>query len=271
MRLTLFMAAMLACSSAAVADTTEDRRGTTAFYDNTISHSPADGVVKLYGAGGPHTAFKKVADVWQEKTGVTVEVVAGPESKWTKNAQADADILWGTSQQSMTAFLLTYEAFSSDEVEPIYVRPAVIAVKSGNPKNIQGFDDLLREDMKIVVTEGAGVYNTSGTGVWEDVAGRLGNLDDISEFRKNIVAFALGSGASYRQFGAKDADAWITWPNWPATKADLEQVNLADDRVVYRDVNVVLSPKADEEATAFLEFLVSEEAQALMATEGWVR
>lgn len=103
------------------------------------------------------------------------------------------------------------------------------------------------------------------------MAGRLGSLDDIAAPRRNIVAYALGSGASYGVISAEDADAWITWPNWPITKDDLDMVELAEDRVIYRDVNVVLSPDADPEAQQFLDFLVTEEAQELMATEGWRR
>jgi len=254
------------------ADTAADRTGTTSLHDPSIAHDPADGVVRLYGAGGPHTAIRKVADVWQDRTGTTVEVIAGPEERWSADAQQNADILWGTAQQAMTAFLLTYYAFDPTDVEPIYLRPAVIAVKAGNPKGIQGFEDLLADDIRIVVTEGAGVYNTSGTGVWEDIAGRLGRLDDIAGLRENIVAYALGSGASFRAFQDLDADAWITWPNWPATNADvLDEVRFDEDRVIHRDVSMVLSPKADLEAQKFLTFLKSDEAQALMATEGWRR
>jgi accessory colonization factor AcfC len=255
----------------AQADVFADRLGQTDLYNATIEHAPSDGVVKLYGAGGPHTAFRQVADVWEEMTGNTVEVVAGSEADWTADAQADADILWGTAEQAMTAFLLTYPAFDHHEVEPIYLRPAVIAVKAGNPMGIESFEDLLADGLTIIVTEGAGVYNTSGTGVWEDVAGRLGNLNDISQFRSNIVAYALGSGASYQQFVDQDADAWITWPNWPITKDDLEMVKMSDERVIYRDVSVVISPNADPEAQQFLDFLITDEAQEIMATEGWQR
>jgi len=246
--------------------------GATKLDDPSIKHQPKDGIVKLYGAGGPHTAFRKVADAFEKKTGVKVEIIAGPEATWSKQAQADADIIWGTSEQSMTAFLETYTSFSSKQVEPIYVRPAVIAVKKGNPKGISGFDDLLKDGMRIVVTEGAGVSNTSGTGVWEDVAGRLGRLEDVTKFRKNIIAFAKGSGASFKAFKEQNADAWITWPNWPITHPDeADLVEIADDRKIWRDVSVALSPGADPAAKSFLEFLVTAEAQKLMKTEGWVR
>ena len=271
MRLTTFLATTCLAATPAFADTAADRRGDTPFNDPSIEHAPQDGVVKLYGAGGPHTAFRKVAAVFEEATATTGEVIAGPESKWTADAQADADILWGTSEQSMTAFLLTYTAFDPEKVEPIYLRPTVIAVQAGNPLGIESFDDLLADGVRVVVTEGAGVYNTSGTGTWEDVAGRLGSLDDIAALRRNIAAYALGSGASYGVISGGDADAWITWPNWPITKNDLDMVELAEDRVIYRDVNVVLSPDADPEAQQFLDFLVTEDAQELMATEGWRR
>lgn len=241
-------------------------------YDPAIQHQPKDGIVKLYGAGGPHTAFQKVADLWMQQTGNRVEIIAGPEAKWTAAAQADADILWGTSEQSMTAFLQTYLTFTSDQVEPIYLRPSVIAVKKGNPKGITGIDDLLQPGMKIVVTEGAGVYNTSGTGTWEDVVGRSGKLGDIRAFRGNIVAYALGSGASFRAFKELDADAWITWPNWPLTQTDvLDLVPIDPARQIWRDVTIALAPDADPQARAFADFLVTPEAQALMATEGWQR
>ncbi|CAM3741060.1 extracellular solute-binding protein [Bordetella tumulicola] len=244
----------------------------TELHDPSISRHAKDGVIKLYGAGGPHTAFKKVAEVWQKQTGNKVEIIAGPEKTWSHKAQADADIIWGTSEQSMTAFLETYQSFSSDQVDPIYVRPAIIAVKKGNPKKIASFEDLLKDGVKIVVTEGAGVSNTSGTGVWEDVAGRTGKLEEVRAFRKNIVAFAHGSGASFKAFKAKDADAWITWPNWPVTHPDaLDAVDLSADRKIWRDVNVALAPDADTNAKAFLDYLVTEEAQKVMNTEGWVR
>ena len=260
----------LACTSLGFATTIIQAQST--LFDPSIVHNPKDGVVKLYGAGGPHTAFRRVADVWGKKSGTKVEIIAGPESRWSADAQSDADVLWGTSEQSMTAFLETYKTFDHNKVNPIYIRPTVIAVQKGNPKNIQKFDDLLAKDISIIVTEGKGIYNTSGTGTWEDVAARKGSLSDVAGFRENIVSYSLGSGASFKAFKERSADAWITWPNWPITHADdMDMIYLADDRQIWRDVNVVISPNADPQAQAFLNFLISEKAQIIMKTEGWQR
>jgi len=240
--------------------------------DPAIRHNARDGVVRLYGAGGPDTAFKKVAEVFTKETGIAVEVTGGPEPTWSRKAQADADILWGTAEEDITALLETYKDFSWNDVMPIYIRPTVIAVKKGNPNGIRGFADLLKDGIRIVVTEGAGIANTSGTGTWEDVAGRAGKLDDVKRFRKNIVGFGKGSGPSYTMFVDKNADAWITWPDWPITHADqADLVALSDDREIWRDVNVVLASDADPQARRFIDFLVSDRGAAIMKTEGWTR
>lgn len=240
--------------------------------DPSIIHNTRDGIVRLYGAGGPDTAFKKVADVFTKETSIKVEVTGGPEPTWSRKAQADADILWGTAEEDINALLETYKDFAWEDVTPIYIRPTIIAVKKGNPKHILGFDDLLKDGVKIVVTEGAGVANTSGTGTWEDVAGREGRLEDITRFRKNIVGFGKGSGPSYKMFVEKDADAWITWPDWPITHPDAaEIVKLSGSCTIWRDVNVVLAHDADPQAKQFLDFLTSDRGAAIMKTEGWVR
>jgi hypothetical protein len=86
--------------------------------DPSIIHNARDGVVRLYGAGGPDTAFKKVADVFTKETGIKVVITGGPEPTWTKEAQADADILWGTAEEDITALLETYKDFTWDDVWP---------------------------------------------------------------------------------------------------------------------------------------------------------
>ena len=235
-------------------------------------HQVRDGVIRLYGACGPQNALRQVADVWERGGGLKVKITCGPEPSWSQQAQLDADIIWGTSEQSMTAFLQSFPGFPSKDVVPVYLRPAIIAVKTGNPRRIQRFEDLLQSGIRIVVTEGSGVANTSGTGVWEDIAGRLGRLEDIKRFRRNIVDFSTGSGASFKAFQRLDADAWITWPEWVVDNPKiLQAVTISSDRIIWRDLNIAVSTSADPQASSFLKFLVSNEAQKLMRNAGYVR
>lgn len=231
-----------------------------------------DGVIRLYGACGPQNALRKVADAWERNNDLRVRITCGPEPSWSRQAQDDADIIWGTSEQSMTAFLQSFPSFRSKDVVPIYLRPAIIAVKAGNPRHIQRFEDLLQPGIRVVVTEGSGIANTSGTGTWEDIAGRLGNLEDVKRLRRNIVSFSTGSGASFKTFKELDADAWITWPEWAVDNPKvLQAIPISSNRSIWRDLNIALSISADPQAASFLQFLVSDEAQKLMRNAGYIR
>ncbi|GLC62957.1 hypothetical protein PLESTB_001964900 [Pleodorina starrii] len=156
-------------------------------------------------------------------------------------AQADADIIWGTSEQSMTAFLETYTSFSSDQVQPIYLRPAIIAVKAGNPKGITGFDDLLADGVKIVVTEGAGVGNTSGTGVWEDIAGRTGQPGRCCGHAPQHCGVRARVGRQLQgvhRYGRGCLDHLAGLDR--AQSRRIEAVSLSEDRAIWRDLNVAI-------------------------------
>lgn len=67
-------------------------------------------------------------------------------------------------------------------------------------KKIKGIRSLITSGAKIVVNDGAGVSQTSGTGVWEDIIGRLNNIEDMAKFRKQIVEFVPNSGMGKAKF-----------------------------------------------------------------------
>lgn len=73
---------------------------------------PHDNTLKIYGAGRPHTAIIRAGEVFTEQTGIKVDVTFGPESRWTEDAKKDADILWRTAEQAMTAFLENFKDFN---------------------------------------------------------------------------------------------------------------------------------------------------------------
>ena len=73
-------------------------------------------------------------------------------------------------------------------------------------------------------------------------------------------------------FMDRNADAWITWPDWPITHADTaEIVELSEQRRIWRDLSMVLAPDADPEAKRFVKYLTGAKAAAIMKTEGWSR
>lgn len=59
------------------------------------------------------------------------------------------------------------------------------------------------------MNDGGGASNTSGTGVWEDITGRKGNIETVAGLRKNIILFAPNSGTARKALETQTgADVW---------------------------------------------------------------
>ena len=150
----------------------------------------------------------------------------------------------------------------------MYLRPVAILVRPGNPKRICGFRDLLAPGVKVLTVAGAGQ-----TGLWEDVAGRTGDIAMVRAFRNNMVfPEAPNSGAAKQQWTQqKDIDAWLIWNIWQVANPELAQVVPMDEPFrIYRDAGVVLTHKgsAQPKAKAFIEFLQSPAGQKIFAKWG---
>lgn len=229
--------------------------------------------VNLYGPGGPHTALIKVAESFEMETGVKVNVHFGPQASWNSEAKINADLLFGSSEQSALAIAKDHaEHFDTHEITPLYLRPAIILVKKGNPKKINGLIDLTKPDVGIVVPEGAGISNTSGTGVWEDMIGRTGDINLVKSFRNNIVLFASNSGGARKAFLENPkVDAWITWLDWAKSNPDFgDIVSIENHLVVYRDINIVLNRNPSEDSIRFSKYLKGEKAKNIFSQFGWL-
>ncbi|EHM5975261.1 substrate-binding domain-containing protein [Escherichia coli] len=230
--------------------------------------------INLYGPGGPHTALLDAARLYTKKTGVTVNVHYGPQKKWNEDARKNADILFGASEQSALAIIRDHkDRFSEKDIQPLYLRKSILLVKKGNPKNIQSIDDLTRAGIGIIVNDGGGTSNTSGTGVWEDIAGRKGNIETVAAIRKNIILYAPNSGSARKALeNQPEADVWITWVDWAASNPDIgDVVEIAPDYVIWRDMNITVRQDANDETRRFAAWLQTDEATPAFKKYGWTR
>ncbi|MGI3028418.1 substrate-binding domain-containing protein [Vibrio cholerae] len=234
----------------------------------------ASAEISLFGPGGPHVPLLEVAKNYQTITGKEVKVYFGPQATWNEEAKAKADILFGASEQSALAIANDHaDKFDIHQIQPVYLREAVILVKPGNPKKITGIQDLISKDVGIVVNDGHGQSNTSGTGVWEDIVGRLANIESVSKFRDHIVLFAPNSGSARKTFLEDEkVDAWITWKDWAIANPQLgEMVEIEPELKVYRDFNIVLKNHASADEEAFFQFLKSDSAYQVFKKYGWFK
>ncbi|OYW38219.1 MAG: ABC transporter substrate-binding protein [Brevundimonas sp. 12-68-7] len=239
--------------------------GLTAFPVESRTADP----LHVYGPGGPAPALREAAGAYEARTGRAVEVVAGPTPQWLDRAKADGDVIFSGSETMMTDFVAALEGrITAEAVEPLYLRVSSVLVRPGNPGDIDGLEDLFQPGHRILVVNGAGQ-----NGLWEDMAGRTGDIGKVRALRRNIVVYARNS-AEARQAWIDDPtlDAWIIWGIWQTANPDLaETVEVEEPYRIYRDAGAVVTTigREDPDAQRFLDFLKSEDGAAIFARWGW--
>ena len=224
--------------------------------------------LRIYGPGGPAPAMKEAAAAFGKAHGITVEVIAGPTPQWLDHAKADADMVFSGSEVMMADFLPALPQLDATSVTPLYLRPAAILVRPGNPHGITGLADLLKPSHRILVVNGAGQQ-----GLWEDVAGRLGDIATLKAFRTNIATMAKTSADAKQAWQADPSlDAWLIWNIWQVANPTLaDAVPIEPAYRIYRDTAIALTKagEARPEAKAFAAYLASPEGAAIFARWGW--
>lgn len=162
-----------------------------------------------------------------------------------------------------------------------YTSSIVFLVRSGNPKNIYDWDDLIREDVGIVTpnpkTSGGARWNYLAAWYYFEQQGQSeeeikGNMETLF---KNVVVLdsgARGATTSFVENG--QGDVLLAWEN--EAFLSLEE-NPGEYEIVIPSVSILCQPTVAvvdevvdergtrEVATAYLEYLYSDDAQRLEA------
>nr|HAQ94611.1 ABC transporter substrate-binding protein [Afipia sp.] len=119
------------------------------------------------------------------------------------------------------------------------------------------------------------VVNGAGQqGLWEDMAGRTGEIAKVKALRAKIVAFAPNSAAARQTWTERpDIDAWIIWTIWQVSNPSLaDLVEVEPEYRIYRDTGVGLTRRGQGNPAAkeFVAYLRSPEGAAIFRKWGWI-
>lgn len=227
-------------------------------------------VMRAYGPGGPAPAMREAAKVFGEMKGMEVEITAGPTPGWKDKAMNDADLIFSGSEYMMTDFVHKElpGLIDASTIRTLYLRPSAILVRPGNPKGITGIKDLAGTGVRILVVQGAGQV-----GMWEDAAGRTGDVKLVDGVRRNIGFFAPNSAEAKKLWeGDPGYDAWLIWTIWQKeSPASADLVNIEPENTIYRSCGVAVTNRSERRASGeeFADFLQSPAGQAIFVKWGW--
>ena len=228
---------------------------------------------------------------WKEKTGQDVDVI---QSHGGSGKQA-LEVINGL-QADVVTLALDYDIDAIENAGMIqsgwkeelpddsapYTSTIVFLVRKGNPKNIQDWDDLIRDDVDVITPN----PKTSGGARWNYLAAwayaqKIYNNDEekmeafIKKLYQNVLVLDSGARSATTSFVENgQGDVLIAWENEAFLSVrdnpdDYEIVTpsisiLAQPSVAVVDENVKKHDNADA-AKAYLKYLYSDEAQELIA------
>jgi sulfate/thiosulfate transport system substrate-binding protein len=252
------------------------------------SGGDVSGEISLVGYSTPQDAYEQdLGPDFQAGDGSEVDITysfgsSGDQSRAVE-AGAPADVVHLALEPDMTRLVdagLVAEDWADAE-EAVGPQTSVVAftVRGGNPKDIQDWDDLIREDVSVITPNPF----TSGGARWNIMAA-YGQVLENGGTEEEALAFVedlLGNTAvqdssasdALETFVSGEGDVLISYEN-EAIRAqdageDVEYV-IPDDTIQIDTVAAVSAESQNPEAAqAFLDYLYTPEAQQLWADNGY--
>ncbi|HSE10944.1 MAG TPA: sulfate ABC transporter substrate-binding protein [Nocardioidaceae bacterium] len=242
--------------------------------------------LSLVGFAVPEAANKAIAEKWaqtEEGAGVSWQTSYGASGDQSRAVEAglEADYVHFSLEGDVTRLVdagLVAEDWNAGENKGIVSQSTVVlVVRKGNPKNIQRWDDIVKPGVGIVTpnpgSSGSARWNILGA--WGHVIANGGTEDDakafLTKFFENTVALPGSGRDATTAFTSGNGDVLISYENEAilarASGEDFEYI-VPDDTLLIENPGAVLK-NADPKAQAWLDYLLTEEAQTEFAKNGF--
>ena len=165
-----------------------------------------------------------------------------------------------------------YDGFVTDSV-------VVLMVRKGNPKNIQTWDDLIKDEVEVLVPNPF----TSGGAKWDIMAAygaalEQGKSEDeakdyLTKLFDHVPVLDKSARESLQTFSSGKGDVLVGYENEAILAQqqgeDVDYVVPDETLLIENPVATVNEGEAPEKARAFVDFLYTPEAQKIFAGKGY--
>ncbi|MDQ3696344.1 MAG: sulfate ABC transporter substrate-binding protein [Chloroflexota bacterium] len=236
----------------------------------------------------PREAYEEIIPLFQATeagTGVTVETSFASSGEQSRAVESGlpADIVALSLAPDIDRLVplgLVAEDWAADEFNGfVTISVVVFAVRPGNPKNIQSWDDLLRDDVRVINPNPL----TSGGAKWNILAGYGAQLeaglshDEAVEYLRQLFTRIPVQDKSAREalntfFGGL-GDVMLGYENEVITAQgageEIDYVLPAGTILIENPAALVTESANPDQAVAFLDFIRGPEAQRVFGEKGY--
>ena len=278
-RITWLIVGLLALSALVVAGCGSD--------DSSGSSGDGGGEIALVAYSTPQQAYEDgVIPGFQETPegeGVEFSTSFGASGDQRRAVEGGlpADVVAFSLQPDMTKTVdagLVAKDWSSDEYKGMVTDSVVVlSVRPGNPKNIKGWNDLVREDVDIITPNPA----TSGGAKWNIMAAYGSQIEqgkseaEALDFVKQVLANTSVQDDSARDslqtFAGGKGDVLIGYENEAiqAQDEDIELEFVIPDETILIENPIAATTDGSDAAQKFVDYTRTDAAQQLFADRGY--
>jgi sulfate transport system substrate-binding protein len=196
-------------------------------------------------------------------------------------AGLDADIAALSLEPDVTALVdegLVPPDWSNDKHDGFVTNSVVVfAVRKGNPKSIQTWDDLVTGDVEVITpnpfTSGGAQWNLMAAygAQLEQGKSEQEALDFVKQILENTPVQDASARDSLQTFIGGKGDVLISYENEAiaAQQAGEDLDYVIPDQTILIENPVAITEDADPKAQAFRDFLFTEEAQRIYQEHGY--
>ncbi len=227
--------------------------------------------ILVFAGSASRPALLKAAKVFEQKKGIHVDIVFGGSGQVLSQMilSQKGDLFFPGSSDYMEIAKKKGVVLPESETRLAYLVPAIVVAK-GNPKRVQGLNDLLRNNVRVAIANPESVcVGSYAVEVFEKNLLR----EQVRFLRDKLVTYtgSCAQTASAVSLGAADAVmGWRIFSSWDPKR--LEALPLNKNQVVrvgYLPIAVSKFCKKPEKAQAFISFLTSKEGRGIFQAAGY--
>jgi molybdate transport system substrate-binding protein len=225
-------------------------------------HSSPKGLLIFAGAASK-PATEEVAKIFQEKTGIPVDVIFGGSGFVLSQMKLarKGDLYFPGSSDFMEIAKKDGLVFPETEKIIVYLVPA-INVQKGNPKGIQSLKDLTKDGIRVAIANPEMVC--VGTYAVEIIEKNLTTIEK-EKFKKNLVNYTESCEKTANAISLKAVDAvlgWRVFHYWDPKR--IETIYLKPEevsRIGYIPIAISKFTQDKISAQKFIDFLLSSQGK----------
>lgn len=236
----------------------------------------------------PREAYEEITSAFGETeagSGVTFETSYGSSGEQSRAVEGGlpADVVAFSLEPDLTRLVdarLVDSNWNEDEYRGMVTDSVVVlAVRSGNPKGIRGWEDLTRDGVEVLTPNPF----TSGGARWNVMAAYGAQLeqgrsedegtDYLRDLFRNVSVQDKSARESLQTFLGGKGDVLIAYENEiinaQQNDEDLEYVIPGQTILIENPVAATTDSQSPEKAQAFVDFLRSPDAQRIFGEKGY--